>query len=77
MSSVLDVLGLRVFVVMMRLCIRHSRCSNSRNNKDREDFLQNIVHGANLMGENLMTVDSSAFKNAGTVYRSDSSTRKG
>lgn len=55
MSSVIDVLGLCVLVVMMRLCIRHSRCGNSRNNKDREDFLQNIVHGANLMGESLTT----------------------
>ena len=55
MSNVLDVLGLGVLVVMMRLCIRHSRCSNSRNDKDREDFLQNIVHGVNLMGESLMT----------------------
>jgi hypothetical protein len=55
MSSVVDVLGLRVLVMMMRLCIRHSRRSNSRNDKDREDFLQNIVHGVNLMGESLMT----------------------
>jgi len=61
MSSVLDVLGLCVLVVMMRLCVRHSRRSNSRNDKNREDFLQNIVHGANPMGESLMTVDSSAF----------------
>lgn len=55
MSDVLDVLSFRVLVVMMRLCVRHSRRSNSRNDKDREDFLQNIVHGANLMGESLMT----------------------
>jgi hypothetical protein len=54
-SSVINVLGLRVLVVMRRLCIRHSRRSNSRNDKDREDFLQNIVHGANLMGESLTT----------------------
>ncbi|MDB5836222.1 MAG: hypothetical protein JWR14_6052 [Caballeronia sp.] len=55
MSGVVDVLGLRVLVVMMRLCIRHGRHNDSGNNKDREDFLQNIVHGANLMGESLMT----------------------
>jgi hypothetical protein len=55
MSCVVDVLGLRVMVMMMRLCIRHSRRSNSRNDKDREDFLQNIIHGVNLMGESLMT----------------------
>jgi hypothetical protein len=55
MSNVVDVLGLRVLVVMMRLCIRHDRRSNSRNNKDRKDFLQNIVHGMSLMGESLTT----------------------
>ena len=55
MSCVVDVLGLRVMVMMMGLCIRHSRHNNSRNDKDREDFLQNIIHGANLMGESLMT----------------------
>jgi hypothetical protein len=55
MSGVVDVLGLRVLVVMMRLCIRHGRHNDSGSNKDREDFLQNIVHGANLMGESLMT----------------------
>ena len=55
MSCVVDVLGLRVLVVMMRLCVRHCRHNNSGNDKDREDFLQNIIHGANLMGESLMT----------------------
>jgi hypothetical protein len=55
MSNVLDVLGLRVLMVMMRLCIRHSGRSNSGNDKDRKDFLQNIVHGVNLMDESLMT----------------------
>ena len=55
MSSVVDVLGLRVLVMMMRLCIRHSRRSNSRNDKNRKEFLQKIVHEANLIIEGLMT----------------------
>jgi hypothetical protein len=44
MSRVLDVLGLRGVMMMVRCCKRHSRRSNRSNNKDREDFLQKIVH---------------------------------
>jgi hypothetical protein len=55
MSSVVDVLGLRVLVMMMRLCVRHCRNNNSSNDENCDEFLQNIVHGANLMGESLMT----------------------
>ena len=53
MSDVFDVLGFRV-VMVMRLCKRHGRCSNRSDDKDCKDFLQNIVHGTNLMGESLM-----------------------
>jgi len=55
MSNVLDVLSLRVLVVMGRLCIRYCRHNNSCNDENCEEFLQNIVHGTNLMGESLMT----------------------
>ena len=55
MSNVLDVLSLRVLVVMGRLCVRHCGHNNSRNDESCEEFLQNIVHGANLMGESWMT----------------------
>jgi len=53
MSCVVDVLGLRVLVVMMRLGIRHCWRNKSRNDENCKDFLQNIVHGVNLMGESL------------------------
>ena len=61
MSNVLDVLSLRVLVVMGRLCVRHCGHNNSRNDENCEEFLQNIVHGANLMGESLMTGYCGAF----------------
>ena len=61
-----DVLGFRVAVVMMRrLCKRHSRRSNSRNDKNRKEFLQKIVHEANLIIEGLMTGFLGAFEMPG------------
>jgi hypothetical protein len=53
MSRVRNGLGFRNFVVMMRLCIRNSRRCNCSNDKNREEFLQKIVHETSLMGESL------------------------
>jgi hypothetical protein len=44
-----NVLGFRKLVVMMRLSVRDSRSRNCSNDKNREEFLQKIVHEANLM----------------------------
>jgi hypothetical protein len=51
MRGVVDVLGRRVVVVMvvMRGCKRYGGSGERCENEDCEDFLQKIVHGADLM----------------------------
>jgi hypothetical protein len=51
MRGVSHVLRLGGVVVMRRLRERHCRSGNRSNDKDCKHFLQNIVHGTNLMGE--------------------------
>jgi hypothetical protein len=51
MRGVVDVLGGRVLVMMvvMRRCKRYSRSGERCENGECENFLQKIVHGADLM----------------------------
>jgi hypothetical protein len=51
MRGVSHVLRLGGVVMMRRLRERHCRSGNRSNDKDCKHFLQNIVHGTNLMGE--------------------------
>jgi len=51
MRGVIHVLRLGGVVVMRGLRERHCRSGNRSNDKDCKHFLQNIVHGTNLMGE--------------------------
>ena len=53
MSRVRDVLGFRKLVMMMRLCVRNSRRSHCSNDQNCKEFLQKIVHEANLISESL------------------------
>lgn len=53
MSRVCNVLGFRKFVMMMRLCVRNGRHSHCSNDQNCKEFLQKIVHEANLISESL------------------------
>jgi hypothetical protein len=53
MSRMRNVLCFRKLVMMMRLCVRNSRCGHCSNDKNCKEFLQKIVHEANLISESL------------------------